>query len=130
MHRGDLRGRQMFHRLLLGVATPEFHDNECDHEHRDGAAAKAQMMLGQIKYELEHNELLKRDCGIFHPEPGPWNATALYLERYHAKVSAVSIEQSMRSFRHANHRPQLIICDDLEDLESVKTLEQREKLHS
>ena len=53
--------------------------------------AKAQMMLGLIRYVLENNELIKKDMGKFHPEPGPWNSTSLYLEIYKAKISAVSI---------------------------------------
>ena len=32
-----------------------------------------------------------------------------------------SIESSIRGIKHGPHRPQLIICDDLEDLDIVKT---------
>jgi predicted phage terminase large subunit-like protein len=88
------------------------------------------MFLQQIKQELEGNELLRKDLGPFREERGQWNTVSLYLDRYNAKITIASSEQSIRSFRHMQHRPQLIICDDLEDLESVKTREGREKLYN
>ena len=91
---------------------------------------KAQMLLQQIKQELEGNELLRKDLGPFREERGQWNTISLYLDRYNAKITIASSEQSIRSFRHMQYRPQLIICDDLEDLESVKTREGREKLYN
>ena len=91
--------------------------------------AKAQMMLQQIKYELEANEWLKKDLGPFREERGPWNTASICLDRYNAKITAGSTEQSIRSFRHMQYRPQLIIADDLEDLESVKTIDGRDKLY-
>jgi len=92
---------------------------------------KAQTMLQQVKYELENNELLKKDRGPFHEERNnQWNTISICLDRYNAKITAGSTEQSFRSFRHMQYRPQLIIADDLEDLESVKTLEGRDKLYN
>ncbi|PIW37412.1 MAG: hypothetical protein COW24_00225, partial [Candidatus Kerfeldbacteria bacterium CG15_BIG_FIL_POST_REV_8_21_14_020_45_12] len=38
-----------------------------------------------------------------------------------------STEQSVRGIRHAEVRPDLIICDDIEDLGSVKTMDSRNK---
>ncbi|HEY4497248.1 MAG TPA: hypothetical protein VJC20_00595 [Candidatus Paceibacterota bacterium] len=89
---------------------------------------KAQTLLQQIKYELETNKPLKDDLGPFTEERSGWNMTSLYIQRYGAKIMIASTEQSVRGLRHFNYRPQLIICDDLEDLESVKTQESREKL--
>jgi len=89
---------------------------------------KAQILLQQIKNELEVNELLKKDLGPFQEERNQWNVVSLCLTRYNAKIAAASTEQSIRSWRHMQYRPQLIICDDLEDLESVKTQEGRDKL--
>jgi hypothetical protein len=43
---------------------------------------------------------------------------------------AVSTEQSIRGLRHNQHRPDLIICDDLEDMASVKTYENRQKIYN
>jgi predicted phage terminase large subunit-like protein len=43
------------------------------------------------------------------------------------KIMICSIEQSIRGMRHNEHRPDLIILDDIEDLNSVKTREGRNK---
>jgi len=91
---------------------------------------KAQMMLQMLKYIFETNEKLKKDLGPFSEERNGWNLTSLYIPKYRAKITAASTEQSIRSYRHMQHRPQLIICDDLEDLESVKTAEGRDKVYS
>jgi len=91
---------------------------------------KAQMLLLQIKYELETNELLKKDLGPFQEERSGWNLVSLYLPRYGAKINIASTEQSIRGIRHKQYRPQLIICDDLEDLDSVKTREGRDKIYN
>ncbi len=91
---------------------------------------KAQMFLKQLKYELETNELLKKDMGPFQEERSGWNLTSLYLPYYDAKISIASTEQSIRSLRHKQYRPQLIIADDLENLESVKTKEGRDKIYN
>lgn len=91
---------------------------------------KAQMFLQQIKYELETNELLKRDLGPFQEERNQWNIVSLCLTHYNAKISIASTEQSIRSWRHMQYRPQLIICDDAEDLEGVNTKESRDKLYN
>ena len=91
---------------------------------------KAQMYLQHIKFEFETNELLKRDMGPFQEERNGWKLTSLYLPHYKAKISIASTEQSVRSLRHNQYRPQLIIADDLEDLESVKTREGRDKIYN
>jgi len=91
---------------------------------------KAQTLLQQIKYELETNELLKKDLGPFKEERDQWNIVSLHLSRYNAKITAASAEQSIRGMRHIQHRPQLIVADDLEDMESVKTMEGRNKTYN
>lgn len=91
---------------------------------------KAQMLLQQIKIELETNELLKKDLGPFREERTGWNSVSLHLVKYNAKITVASTEQSIRSTRHMQYRPQLICADDIEDLESVKTLEGRDKTYN
>jgi len=39
----------------------------------------------------------------------------------------LSVDQSMRGIRHKSHRPDLIICDDIEDIASTKTQDSRDK---
>ena len=91
---------------------------------------KTQMLLQQIKYELETNDFLRRDLGPFQEERNQWNMVSLYLPRYNAKITIASTEQSVRGLRHKQYRPQLIICDDLEDIDSVKTMEGRGKVYN
>lgn len=90
--------------------------------------AKAQAHLLAIKHEFEHNELLRADLGPFREENNQWGAVALTLPQYDAKISIGSIEQSIRGAHHNQYRPDVIICDDLEDMESVRTQEGRDKL--
>ena len=90
---------------------------------------KAKQHLTNIKRELEQNALLKADLGPFKEESDEWGSLSLVLPDYNARITAASTEQSVRGSRHGSHRPDLIICDDIEDLESVKTKESRDKTH-
>ncbi len=90
--------------------------------------AKARQHLNNIKYQLLNNELLKKDLGPFEEERNNLgNATALIIKRMNVKIMICSIEQSIRGMRHNEHRPDLIILDDIEDMNSVKTKEGRNK---
>ncbi len=88
---------------------------------------KARQYLMNIKAELEHNDLLKKDLGPFDEERNQWGATALIVRKLNAKIMISSSEQSIRGMRHGEHRPDLIILDDVEDTASVKTQEGRDK---
>jgi len=88
---------------------------------------QARQHLKNIKDELERNQLLRNDLGPFE-EREEWNAYSLVIPKYGAKIMAVSTDQSVRGLRHGPHRPDLIICDDIEDLVSVKTKESRDKV--
>ena len=88
---------------------------------------QAKTHLANIRKELEGNELLKNDIGPFHEENDEWGATSLVLSNYDARITIASTEQSIRGIRHGTHRPDLVICDDVEDLNSVKTREGRNK---
>jgi predicted phage terminase large subunit-like protein len=89
---------------------------------------KAQLLLQHIKHEFESNRALQMDLGPFKEERNEWNTISLYVPKYDAKITAASVEQSVRGMRFKEHRPQLILIDDMEDLESVKTLESRNKI--
>lgn len=90
--------------------------------------AQAKLYLTNIKRELESNTLLRADLGPFEEKQEEWSAGSLVIPKYGARITAVSTEQSIRGIRHGSHRPDLIICDDLEDLASAKTLEGRQKM--
>lgn len=89
---------------------------------------QARQHLSNIKRELESNVLLKKDLGPFQEEDNEWGAYSLVLPWYDARISAVSMEQTIRGMRHGEHRPDLIICDDIEDINSVRTKEGRDKI--
>ena len=91
---------------------------------------QARMHLANIKSEFENNELLRADYGPLEEESDEWGSTSLVLSQYGARISAASTDQSIRGIRHGKHRPDLIICDDVEDLLSVKTYESRNKAHN
>jgi len=84
--------------------------------------------LENIKMELSTNPLLKDDLGPFKQFNDEWGAMSLTIDNFNAKIMAVSMEQSIRGMKHGSHRPDLIICDDIEDLATVKTQEGRDKI--
>lgn len=86
---------------------------------------QAKLHFRNLRRELESNELLKRDLGPFQ-ELDEWNSCSLVIPRYGAKIIALSRDQRFRGIRHGQHRPDLIICDDVENSESVKTPESRD----
>jgi len=90
--------------------------------------AQARLSLTNIKHELEYNELLKADIGPFEEVSDEWGATSIVLSNFGARIAIASTEQSIRGVRHGQYRPDLVICDDVEDLELVKTKENRDKL--
>lgn len=91
--------------------------------------SQARQYLANIKMELESNKLLKSDLGPFEEPNDEWRATSIVLPNYGARITVASIDNSIRGIKHGAHRPDLIICDDLEDLDIVKTQESRDKMH-
>jgi len=89
--------------------------------------AQAKLHMANIKHELETNELLKADIGPFQEISDEWGSSSIVLSNFGARITIASTEQSIRGLRHGEHRPDLVICDDVEDLNSVKTREGRDK---
>lgn len=90
---------------------------------------QAKQHFANLKRELETNKLLRQDLGPFEQDLG-WNTGALIIPRYNAKIMAVSTDQSIRGLRYGEHRPDLLILDDIEDINSVKTRESRDKTYN
>lgn len=90
---------------------------------------QAKQIFKNIKSELETNVLLKADLGPFYEDNEEWKSYSLVLSKYGARITAVSTEQSIRGTKHGSKRPDLIILDDIEDLNSVKTRESRDNLY-
>lgn len=91
--------------------------------------AQARQHLKNLKDEIERNDLLRKDLGPFEEREDEWNSSSIVLPLLGARITAASTETSVRGIRHGPHRPQLIICDDIEDLQSVKTKESRDKTY-
>ncbi len=92
------------------------------------AQAKQHMM--NIRRELESNDVLKKDLGPFKEESDEWGSQSLVFSNSQARITVVSTDQSIRGLRHNEYRPDLIICDDIEDVQSTKTREGRNKTYN
>lgn len=90
---------------------------------------QAKAYMKNIREELENNTLLRNDLGPFQEE-NEWHSFSVVIPRYNARIMCASYEQGIRGLRYGQHRPDLIIADDIEDLESVKTLEGRDKTYN
>jgi predicted phage terminase large subunit-like protein len=88
---------------------------------------QAKLHLTNLKRELESNELLRGDLGPFEEREEEWSSGSLVIPQYNARITALSTEQSIRGLRHGAYRPDLIICDDVEDLGSVRNRESRDQ---
>lgn len=88
---------------------------------------QARNHLLNIRRELESNNFLKSDLGPFTEATDEWGQMALYIPKYDARILAVSAEQGVRGVRNGAHRPDLIIADDVEDINSTRTKESRNK---
>jgi phage terminase large subunit-like protein len=91
--------------------------------------AQARQTLKNIKDELTDNKLLKRELGPFDEPDDEWRANSIVIPKFGARITAVSLDTSVRGMKHGSYRPDLIICDDLEDLASVKVKDNRDKLY-
>jgi hypothetical protein len=90
---------------------------------------QSQAHFENIKSELEDNELLKQDLGPFRSSTTDWGAFSIELPLYNAKIMCIGSLQNIRGLKYKNRRPDLIICDDMEDIISVKEKPNREKLY-
>lgn len=90
---------------------------------------QARQYLTNIKDELEANSRLKADLGPFEEPDDEWRSVSIVLPKYGARITVASVDQTIRGLRHGPHRPDLIICDDLEDLSSVRQRDMRNKLY-
>jgi len=95
---------------------------------------QAKQTLRNIRDEAENNELLKQDLGPFKEENetgknGEWSSTSLVFTNTGARIKVASVDESIRGLRHKQYRPDLILCDDVEDINSTRTRESRNKTY-
>lgn len=86
---------------------------------------QAKIHIANIIHELEVNELLKEDFGPFEGKD-EWQAVSVILKNK-TRILARSRGQKVRGLRHLQHRPDLVVCDDIENIEAVRTIDQRNK---
>ncbi len=91
---------------------------------------QARQILENVKRELENNKLLINDLGPFKQQENDLGTYSLYLPWYDAQIMAVSMEQSIRGIRHGKNRPDLIIADDIETLENIESIDNRNKVYN
>lgn len=89
---------------------------------------QAKRILKNIKEELESNDLLRKDLGPFYEEGEDWNSLSLVFSRQKARITIASVDASIRGTKHGSHRPDLVILDDVEDINSTRTREGRNKI--
>lgn len=94
---------------------------------------QAERYLKNIRMVLEAEGLLKSDLGPFKVKENGrgdiWTSTDIDLSYYGARITIISQNQGYRGIKYGSHRPQLIICDDLEDINSVRSQEMRDKMY-
>jgi phage terminase large subunit-like protein len=107
------------------------------------SARQATLNISAIKHELETNNLIKQDYGeikgkviedfALKGEGEEWQKQNIVLSNG-VRILARSRGQKVRGLRHLQHRPKLVVVDDPEDGEWVRTKENRDKtdrwLHS
>lgn len=90
---------------------------------------QAAEMLEAIKAELESNPRLLMDFPEATGQGRVWQAGVI-LTRNNRKIRAAGSGKKLRGMRHGPHRPDLVVLDDIENDENVKSPEQRDKLQS
>ena len=93
------------------------------------AFEQAATMLEAIKAELEANARLQMDYPEACGQGRVWQAGVIVCANG-VKVQAFGSGKRMRGLRHGPYRPDLVICDDLENDENVRSPEQRDKLEA
>lgn len=94
---------------------------------------QAEALLSHVKKELEENEILGRDfpdvCITENDGKMPnWKKDEI-MTKNGIKITALSAGQKIRGRRNQQHRPTLIILDDIENDENTQSPESREKLY-
>jgi predicted phage terminase large subunit-like protein len=91
---------------------------------------QARRIIENIKREFETNELLIKDFGPFIEQNYEWSLNSLSIPQFGARIDGYSSGESIRGIRHGEFRPQIIVADDIEDLQSIRTKETRDKIYT
>lgn len=93
------------------------------------AYAQAALTLEAIKAELEANPRLSMDFPDFAGKGRVWREGNIVLKN-DVRIEGVGAGQKLRGRRHGPYRPDLIVLDDIENDENVRSPEQRDKLET
>jgi len=77
--------------------------------------------------EMEFNKLMAENMGPYQETEDRWHSTTLIIPKYEARITAISVEEGVRGLREGANRPDVAVVDDVEDSNSVKTIEGRDK---
>lgn len=89
---------------------------------------QAYPMLEAIKVELEFNQRLRVDFPEIAGQGRVWQAATI-ITKANQKVQVAGSGKKLRGLRHGAYRPDLVVLDDIENDEQVRSPEQRDKLH-
>lgn len=87
---------------------------------------QAALQMAAVKAEIEYNDRLREDFGELVGRDA-WNVNDIRTVT-EISISARGAGQSLRGLRYRGWRPDLVICDDLENDEAVASPERRESL--
>jgi predicted phage terminase large subunit-like protein len=91
---------------------------------------QAVQFLGDIKQELLENEAINKLFGIRKFLKYTENDIVVeFNDRQKFRIVAKGAEQSLRGLKWNGQRPNLIVCDDMENDELVMNKDRREKFH-
>lgn len=89
------------------------------------SSEQAEGFLSFIRSELEENAVLREDFGDLTGRV--WKSSVILLSNG-VKIEAIGSGKKIRGRRHKQWRPDLLVCDDLENDENVNTPDQRRKM--
>ena len=88
---------------------------------------QANGFLSAIKDELEDNGAIREDFGDL--TGGVWRENVIITSQG-VRIDAIGAGQKIRGRKRKNWRPDLMVLDDIENDENVRTVEQRKKLEN
>ncbi len=91
------------------------------------SSEQAEGFLENIRVEFEENGFLREDFGDLTGKV--WRSNVL-VTGTNIKIEAIGSGKKIRGRKHRNWRPDLLVLDDIENDENVRTMEQRRKLEN
>ncbi len=97
-----------------------------------GTAELAKAHLANVKQELECNPLILQNFPELKNRSGPWRKDLIQVpssdpKKNQSQLRALGVGQQVRGMRFREHRPTLIVADDLEERTQCDSEKQRDK---